>query len=289
MSSKISSYHNLSRQSNASKHKGGSSLFSQSSTGFRSSIKFGTARPKKKKITQSALVKRGQHRMIDEDGLDRTPKLLHHPEYQALEEWQPTVLDYVDAEMTGSTGSQISVARNFQQSTGLSFGSRTSHTMSLQMSFSNIANVDSFKEYGKHVESEGDEISRSEERLSEAAPSAFYLKYVPSRDFYPPHSKVPIVCRETTSMTLFDLTSVVEDANTPEGEFAQQDNEFYEFITEGKGKYSRKLNTSEGQTPIYNQSSEASLLSRFTRKNNWVWVTNWKIYDEYLEQVEEKK
>lgn len=283
----MSSYHNLSRQSTISRTKG-SSIVSQSSMGFRSTSKFGTARQKKKKITQSALAKRGHFRIYDENGIDKTPKLLQDPDYQVLEEWQPTVLDYVDAELT-SAGSQMSLARNFQQSTGLSFGSRTSHTLSLQMSFSNIANVDSFKDYGKPYEGEGDDVSRSESHLSETAASAFYLKYVPSREFYPAHSKVPIVCKETLSFPLFGLPSVVENAETPEGVLVQEDNEYYEFITTGKGKYSRKLNTSEGQTPIHILTSQTSLFSRHTRKNNWAWATTWKILDEYSGVVEYKK
>lgn len=283
----MSSYHNLSRQSTIfSKHKGGSSILSASSMGFRTPSKF-SGRQKKKKLTQSALVRRGHFRIIDSDGIERTPKLLYDPDFQVLEEWQPTVLDYVDVDLT-STGSQASLARNFQQSTGLSYGSRTSHTLSLQMSFSNIANVDSFKEYGRPIEGDDDAVSRSDQ-LSETAASAFFLKYVPSREFYQPHSKVPIVCKESDSITLFSLNSVVENAETPEGEATQEDNEFYEYITTGKGKYSRKLNVSEGQTPIRNTTTQTNYFPRFKRKNDWTWVTTWKIYDEYFAQPEEKK
>lgn len=282
----MSSYHNLSRQSTISKNKGGSSIMSASSMGFRTPSKF-SGRQKKKKLTQSALVRRGHFRIIDVEGVERTPKLLYDSDFQVLEEWQPTVLDYVDVDLT-STGSQASLARNFQQSTGLSYGSRTSHTLSLQMSFSNIANVDSFKEYGRPVEGEDDAASRSDQ-LSETAASAFYLKYVPSREFYPPHSKVPIVCKETRSLTLLSVKSVVENAETPEGAAIQEDNDFYEYLTTGKGKYSRKLNTSEGQTPIHNTTTQTNLFPRLKRKNIWTWATDWKIYDEYYGQPEEKK
>lgn len=191
--SKITSYHNLSRQSTVSKKALGSSIISQSSYGIRSSSSrhAGPTRGgKKKKITQSALVKRGQYRVYDESGFDRTPKLLYDPDYQVLEEWQPTVLDYVEAEVN-STGSQTSLIKHFQ-STVLSYGSRNSHTLSLQMSFTNIANVESYRETTKQMEGGSDSVVLSDDRISDTPPSAFWLKYTPSREFYPPHSKVCI-------------------------------------------------------------------------------------------------
>lgn len=196
------SHHNLSRASMASRHKPTSSLISQSSFGMRSSpSRFGAnPRAKKKKIMQSALIKRGLFRVFDDYGLDKTPKLLYDGDYQVLEEWQPTVLDYVEADMT-SQGSQVSLARNFHQSTGLSYGSRNSRSISLQMSFTNIANVESYREPSAKpmMEGETDSVTLSDDHLSETAASAFRLKYVPSREFYLPHSKVislllPLIC-----------------------------------------------------------------------------------------------
>lgn len=166
----------------------GSSLQSQSSFALRgSSPKY---RSKKKKVVQLTLVKRGQYRVLDSMGNDRTPKLLHDSDYQVIEEWQPTVLDYVDADM-GSSGSQISLPRTLQQTSALNYGSRQQHSVSLQMSFTNIANVDSYKEPTLRT-LDGDIVSdtRSEEPLSEIAPSQFRLKDLPSREFFPPHSKV---------------------------------------------------------------------------------------------------
>lgn len=170
------------------RNKIGSSLVSQSSIAWRSST--GKYRPKKKKVTQLTLIRRGQFQVIDSAGVDRTPKLLYDPDYQVIEEWQPTVLDYVDADL-GSSGSQISIPRTLQQTTALGYGSRQHNAVSLQMSFTNIANVDSYKEPTLKT-LEGDNVSdtRSDERISEVAPSQFRLKDLPSREFYLPHSKV---------------------------------------------------------------------------------------------------
>lgn len=170
------------------KHRIGSSLHSQCSYVMKnSSPKF---RSKKKKILQVTLVRRGQYRVFDSFGVDRTPKLLHDPGYQVIEEWQPTVLDYVDADI-GSCGSQTSLPRNMQPTSVLSYGSRPQHSISLQMSFTNIANVDSYKEPTlKTFEGDITSDTRSDDRFSETAPSQFRLKDLPSREFYPPHSKV---------------------------------------------------------------------------------------------------
>ncbi|KAL0272051.1 UNVERIFIED_CONTAM: hypothetical protein PYX00_005171 [Menopon gallinae] len=279
--SKITSYHNLSRQSNVSRKAFGSSNISQSSYGIRStSSKHAPPRPgKKKKITQSALVKRGQYHVYDQFGTERTPKLLYDPDYQVLEEWQPTVLDYVEAEVT-SGGSQTSLAKHMQSS-ALSYGSRNSHTISLQMSFTNIANVESYRETTKQLEAVSDSVLLSDDHISDTPPSAFRLKYVPSREFYPPHSKVPIVCKETESMTFFSLSSVVDCATTAEGKETEKNNAHYEYITEGRGKYARKINTAEQQTIKHINTTQCNYLGRKSRKNSSTWVTVWKIYDEY--------
>lgn len=161
-----------------------SSMQSQSSfllKGYGSKFK-----SKKKKAPQSTLVKRNQFRVYDSHGNDRTPKLLIDPDYQTIDEWQPTILDYVDAD-AASTGSQMSL-RTYP--TG-SYGSRPHQSGSVQMSMTNITNMDSYKESTLKT-LDGDIVSdtRSDEPFSEVAPSQFRLKDLPSRQFYAPHSKV---------------------------------------------------------------------------------------------------
>lgn len=78
-------------------------------------------------------------------------------------------------------------------------------------------------------------------------------------------------------------------ATTPEGRKAQENNAYYEYITEGRGKYSRKLNTAEQQTITHIHTTHCNYLGRKSRKNNSSWVTVWKIYDEFDSSEETKR
>ncbi|CAG4912658.1 unnamed protein product [Colias eurytheme] len=110
------------------------------------------------------------------------------------------------------------------------------------------------------------------------APSAFYLPKEYPIMSYPP--EIFIVLKETETMFMFELPCFSYEKSTPEGAKVEEENEFYQYITVGKGR-NRKMVVEETQTKEYVSQTRHTLATRPQKKNAIVFASMWDMHDTY--------
>lgn len=122
------------------------------------------------------------------------------------------------------------------------------------------------------------------------APSAFYL---PKERLLMSHPPNIFVClKETETVYLFDLPCYSYDKGSTDGNRVEEENEFYQFITVGKGR-NRKMVIEETQTRQTITQSRHTLAIRPKKKNASAFASVWDMHDTYaqlaLTQEEEEE
>lgn len=121
------------------------------------------------------------------------------------------------------------------------------------------------------------------------APSAYYLPRIRPTMSYPPD--IFVVLKETETCFLFELPSFSYEKGTAEGTAVEEENEFYQYITVGKGK-NRKMVTEETQTNALITQTRHTLATRPQKKNASSFASMWDMHDTYarlaLTKPEEK-
>ncbi|XP_038215270.1 dynein intermediate chain 4, axonemal [Zerene cesonia] len=110
------------------------------------------------------------------------------------------------------------------------------------------------------------------------APSAFYLPKEYPVMSYPP--EIFIVLKETETMFMFELPCFSYEKSTPEGAKVEEENEFYQYITVGKGR-NRKMVVEETQTKECVSQTRHTLATRPQKKNAIVFASMWDMHDTY--------
>ncbi|XP_063359989.1 dynein axonemal intermediate chain 4 [Cydia amplana] len=110
------------------------------------------------------------------------------------------------------------------------------------------------------------------------APSAFYLPKKYPLMSYPPN--IMVVFKETETEFLFELPSFSFEKGTPEGNAVEEANEFYNYITVGKGR-NRKMVVEETQTEPVVVQSRHTLAVRPQKKNAASFASVWDMHDTY--------
>ncbi|XP_041976860.1 dynein axonemal intermediate chain 4 [Aricia agestis] len=113
--------------------------------------------------------------------------------------------------------------------------------------------------------------------IFDVAPSAFALPKMTSTAF---PSEILIVLKETETTPLFELPSLSCEKGTPEGIAVEQDNEYYQYITVGKGR-NRKTVNEETQTNACITQTRFTLASRPQKKNAATFASLWDMHDTY--------
>lgn len=124
----------------------------------------------------------------------------------------------------------------------------------------------------------------------EPAPSAFYMSREYPLTSYPP--KIFVILKETDTVYLFDLPSFSYDRGTTEGNAVEEENDYYQYITVGKGR-NRKMVVEETQTRSTVTQTRHTLAVRPQKKNALCFASMWDMHDTYAqlaikEEVEEK-
>lgn len=122
----------------------------------------------------------------------------------------------------------------------------------------------------------------------EQAPSAYYLPKMFDATSYPP--EVFVTLKETDTLYLFDLPTYCYDKATAEGVATEEDNEYYTYITVGKGR-NRKMVNEETQTKSVMSSTRHTLAIRPKKRNQICFASMWDMFDTYahLEHVKEEE
>lgn len=85
---------------------------------------------------------------------------------------------------------------------------------------------------------------------------------------------------ETPVMYLLDIVSKTEVKGTSEAELVEKDNEYYDYLTIGKGR-NRKTTNAEIQTEINLLKTRSTIAKRYTRRNEETFASEWEMYDTY--------
>ncbi|XP_045533305.1 dynein axonemal intermediate chain 4 [Pieris brassicae] len=112
----------------------------------------------------------------------------------------------------------------------------------------------------------------------ELAPSAFYLPKDYPIMSYPP--EVLIVLKETDTQFMFELPCFTYEKGTSEAIVVEEENEFYQYITVGKGR-NRKMVVEETQTEQRVTQTRHTLATRPQKKNAIVFASMWDMHDTY--------
>lgn len=112
----------------------------------------------------------------------------------------------------------------------------------------------------------------------EIAPSAFYLPKLCPPMSYPPRIKITL--KETETCFLFDLPCCSLDKGTVEANKVEEDNEYYQYITVGKGR-NRKMINEETQTQSCVTQTRHTLAVRPQKKNAIAFASMWDMHDTY--------
>ncbi|KAJ8872637.1 hypothetical protein PR048_026245 [Dryococelus australis] len=89
-----------------------------------------------------------------------------------------------------------------------------------------------------------------------------------------PPPKVFLVLRETDTIFLLERPSLTEIKGTPEGDLVEKDNEYYEYITKGKGSLRYKSNA-EVQTAYSALKNKSCMASPCETRDTSVSASSW--------------
>lgn len=127
-----------------------------------------------------------------------------------------------------------------------------------------------------------------DQTASEQTSSIFYLSKYHSNMAYPP--EMFIVLKETETRFIFELPSFSYEKGTQEATEVEEENEYYQYITVGKGR-NRKLVVEETQTKEYVTQTRHTMATMPQKKNAIVFASLWDMHDTYarLAQIKPKE
>lgn len=112
------------------------------------------------------------------------------------------------------------------------------------------------------------------------APSAFYLPKAKPVMSYPPDFF--LILKETETTFLFELPCFSCEKGSLEAASVEQENEFYQYITVGKGR-NRKMVNEETQTKECITQTRHTLATRPQKKNAYAFASMWDMHDTYAQ------
>lgn len=120
----------------------------------------------------------------------------------------------------------------------------------------------------------------------EIAPSAFYLPKGKPIMSYPP--EIFVVLKETETCLMFELPCFSCERGTQEANDVEEENEYYQYITVGKGR-NRKMVPEETQTKECVTQTRHTLAVRPQKKNAIAFASMWDMHDTYARLARVKK
>lgn len=215
------------------------------------------------KATANFMEKREIYRIVV-DGIDCTPDNIIDPNYVTMEE----TFTHAAFESKPRTRSEIVTKETKGKS-------KSAVDTGMKVYATTISLDDIYIDHTSNTE----EGFTSDQQELEKAPSAFYLPKIQPIMSYPP--EILIVMKETETCFLFELPSFSYEKGTPDGAAVEEENEFYQYITVGKGK-NRKMVTEETQTKECVTQTRHTLSVRPQKKNAITFASMWDMHDTYM-------
>ncbi|XP_013146420.1 PREDICTED: WD repeat-containing protein 78 [Papilio polytes] len=221
---------------------------------------------KMSKGTISLMEKRQMYRVID-DGMDATPDNIVDPEYVLMED------THTHAAFGGRSDKVIKSDIGIKATK-----SKSKTTVEVAMKvYTTTISLDDI--YIDHTKDTGESFTTEEIDL-EIAPSAFYMPIQKPVMEYP--EEIFVVLKETDTEFLFELPSFSYERGTIEANTVEEQNNYYQYITVGKGR-NRKMVTEETQTKECVSQSRHTVATRPKKKNAISFASLWDMHDTYAQ------
>ncbi|CAH2073312.1 unnamed protein product, partial [Iphiclides podalirius] len=195
------------------------------------------------------------------DDVDATPDNIVDPDYVTMDE------AYTHAAFGTKAGARSDIALKAAKS-------KTTVDMAMKVYTTTISLDDIHIDHTKNT---GEGFTSDDFDL-DIAPSAFYMTKTTPIMSYP--EQLFVVLKETETRFLFELPRCSYEKGTPEGNAVEEQNNFYQYITVGKGR-NRKTVTVETQTKECVAQSRHTLATRPQKKNAPAFASLWDMHDTY--------
>ncbi|KAI5641765.1 WD repeat-containing protein 78 [Phthorimaea operculella] len=211
--------------------------------------------------------KRQKYRVIDEHGEDLTPFDIVDPDYLTME--------HTFTHAAFETKPRRKSDMGFKKGSGCEMGKKVFATT---IDLDDIT-IDHTIDTEEGYPPDGDLYH---------APSAFYLPKDMPLTKYPP--EIFVLLKETETVHLFSLPSFSYEKGSADGNAVEEQNEFYNYITVGKGR-NRRMVPQETQTRLKVSQTRHSVARRPKKKNAECFASVWDMLDTYaalaMEEEEE--
>ncbi|PSN50254.1 hypothetical protein C0J52_02398 [Blattella germanica] len=210
-----------------------------------------------------SLRKRASLRLIV-DGIDKTPKPLYfeiEESAKELEESEEVSITPHTAEVIGTSSSSLHL------------------TKGTSIELSSIQQPFTESELKQAILLEGSEASEAsgEVRIPPKISKLLPHKELKTSEPPPPPPGVLITLRETPTIFHLSLPTLNVDKNTEEGLEVESDNEYYEYITVGKGRH-RNVKNAEIQTEYSIRKTRATMAPAVTIKDSSASSNAWDLH-----------
>ncbi|XP_072944019.1 dynein axonemal intermediate chain 4 [Epargyreus clarus] len=197
------------------------------------------------------------------DGVDATPENIVDPDFVTMED------NFTHAAFESKTRGKSEIALKASKS-----GAKSAMDTGVKVYATTISLDDINIDYTLNTE----EGFIPDDVVLDIAPSAFYLPKTKPIMSYP--SEIFVVLKETETIFLFELPCFSYEKGSAEANIVEEENEFYQYITVGKGR-NRKMVVEETQTKEYVSQSRHTLATRPQKKNAIAFASMWDMHDTY--------
>ncbi|CAH0554774.1 unnamed protein product [Brassicogethes aeneus] len=212
--------------------------------------------------------------IIDEDGIDRTPRALDPYVYEPAKERQ---LRSTTAADDASSAAIFKVSKVTSDLASQSYQESTKSIKSTTILTNTRVTDDDYSTFpsGK------DSITRLSEDILVGIPEEIVSEPAQRK----PATHISLTLNETNTIFILDIPSSTELRETPEGDQVAEDNENYEYLTTGKGRNRRVISVGIQTMPILMKSRDTDCLM-IKMQDTGAYASNWEMYDTFNETVE---
>ncbi|PSN50258.1 hypothetical protein C0J52_02396 [Blattella germanica] len=221
---------------------------------------------------------------ILKDNIDRTPKSLISDIYMPIENTQLNALSFISGESTTRLGSTTTInVTDFISKTSEDDAYKSKQTGASASQIVGQSMIITQAIYTSQIDAvEKPERTTDEIDEGSSIPSGYFMPMVP---YVRPKvtATVQVVLNETPTFFLFDRPNTTAELGSEEAELVEQDNQYYEYVTVGKGRF-RKISSTEVQTMDLIKKTRMAMAWRVKRTSKSTFVSDWVMYDAEKEQ-----
>ncbi|XP_045473583.1 dynein axonemal intermediate chain 4-like [Harmonia axyridis] len=216
------------------------------------------------------------------NGQDVTPKPLNQQIFKAGRERQLNVVNMSGMETSSTLKSDMSNQLQNKSASSAGRFKTEIHTLDFNRSFLGNTIDDTFilQSAITDTNTESDRVLEGSDIKSDVEDKA--------REVIPIPNNISLILNETETFVILDLPSVTEIRDTPEGLEVEKLNTDYEYLTVGKGKNRKVIDTMVQTHGTLRKSRETDAVKVKTTSHT-TFASNWEMFDTFLEDESQEK